>query len=155
VSDSAASRLRALLASDVYTAKGRLRSDDLLVRDLASRWRAERVPPPTRENPFPPAEVMTPLRQAERLVRDIDGVATAVRGLPLLPEDKVWDRVRRGGLDELLQFDWALVGEADELASVLAEVPDLGAVDSAAVDQRLRRLTGLIADRRRYIDVVA
>jgi hypothetical protein len=82
-------------------------------------------------------------------------VATAVRGLPLLPEDKVWDRVRRGGLDELLQFDWALVGEADELASVLAEVPDLDAVAAAAVDQRLRRLTGLIADRRRYIDVVA
>jgi hypothetical protein len=53
---------------------------------------------------------MAPLRQAERLVRDIDGGATAVRGLPLLPD---------------------------------------------AVDQRLRRLAGLIADRRRYIDVVA
>jgi hypothetical protein len=98
---------------------------------------------------------MAPLRQAERLGRDIDEVATAVRGLPLLPEDKVWDRVRRGGLDELLQFDWALVGEADELAGLLADAADLAAVDPDAVQQRLRQLRGVIADRRRYIEVLS
>ena len=169
VADTIADRLRSLLASDVYTAKGRLRADDLLIRervarslaeasarlrDLASQWRADRVPPSTRENPFPPAEVMAPLRQADRLGKDIDAVATAVRGLPLLPEDKVWDRVRRAGLDELLQFDWALVSEADELAGQLAAAADLGAVDPAAVAQQLRRLTEVIADRRRYVEVI-
>jgi hypothetical protein len=169
VTDTIADRLRSLLASDVYSAKGRLRADDLLVRErvcrgladatarlreLASQWRADRVPPSTRENPFPPAEVMAPLRQAERLGREIDEVATAVRGLPLLPEDKVWDRVRRGGLDELLQFDWALVGEADELADMLASAADLAAVDAAAVAQRVRRLRDVIADRRRYVEVL-
>jgi hypothetical protein len=169
VTDTIADRLRSLLASDVYSAKGRLRADDLLVRErvcrgladatarlreLASQWRADRVPPSTRENPFPPAEVMAPLRQAERLGREIDEVATTVRGLPLLPEDKVWDRVRRGGLDELLQFDWALVGEADELADMLASTADLAAVDAAAVAQRVRRLRDVIADRRRYVEVL-
>lgn len=169
MTDTIADRLRSLLASDVYSAKGRLRADDLLVRErvcrgladatarlreLASQWRADRVPPSTRENPFPPAEVMAPLRQAERLGREIDEVATAVRGLPLLPEDKVWDRVRRGGLDELLQFDWALVGEADELADMLASAADLAAVDAAAVAQRVRRLRDVIADRRRYVEVL-
>jgi hypothetical protein len=169
VNDPPADRLRGLLSSDVYTAKGRLRADDLLVRervarslgeasgrlrDLASQWRADRVPPSTRDNPFPPAEVMAPLRQADRLGQEIDGVSTAVRGLPLLPADKVWDRVRRLGLDELLQFDWALVSEADALAAQLAAVADLGAVDQAAIAQRLRRLTEVIADRRRYADVV-
>jgi hypothetical protein len=169
VTDAIADRLRSLLASDVYSAKGRLRADDLLIRErvcrgladatarlreLASQWRADRVPPSTRENPFPPAEVMAPLRQAERLGREIDEVATAVRGLPLLPEDKVWDRVRRGGLDELLQFDWALVGEADELAGMLASAADLAAVDAAAVAQRVRRLRDVIADRRRYVEVL-
>ena len=164
-----ADRLRSLLASDVYTTKGRLRADDLLIRervarslgeasarlrDLASQWRADRVPPSTRENPFPPAEVMTPLRQADRLGKDIDTVATSVRGLPLMPEDKVWNRVRRGGLDELLQFDWALVSEADELAGQLAAAPDLAAIDSAAVARQLRRLTEVIADRRRYVEVI-
>jgi hypothetical protein len=170
VADSVADRLRSLLASDVYSAKGRLRADDLLVRErvcgslsgsstrlreLASQWRADRVPPSTRENPFPPAEAMAPLRQADRLGRDIDEVATAVRGLPLLPEDKVWDRVRRGGLDELLQFDWTLVGEADELAGLLAAAADLAAVDPAAAQQRLRRLKDVIADRKHYVEVLA
>jgi hypothetical protein len=170
MTDSVADKLRGLLASDIYSAKGRLRADDLLVRervarslaastarlrDLASQWRADRVPPSTRENPFPPAEVMAPLRQADRLSKDIESVATAVRGLPLLPEDRVWDRVRRGGLDELMQFDWALVGEADELTAVLSAVPDLAAIDQAGVQQRLRRLTEVIADRRRYAEVIA
>jgi hypothetical protein len=164
-----ADRLRSLLASDVYTAKGRLRADDLLIRervarslgeasarlrDLASQWRADRVPASTRENPFPSAELMAPLRQADRLGKDIDTVATSVRGLPLLPEDKVWDRIRRVGLDELLQFDWALVSEADELAAQLAAVPDLAAVDPTAVGRQLRQLADVIADRRRYIEVV-
>jgi hypothetical protein len=169
VTETVADRLRSLLASDVYTTKGRLRADDLLVRervsrslaeatarlrDLASQWRADRVPPSTRENPFPPAEAMAPLRQCDRLGKDIENVATAVRGLPLLPEDKVWDRVRRGGLDELLQFDWALVGEADELAASLAAAPDLAAVDQATAQRHLRRLTEAIADRRRYVEVI-
>jgi hypothetical protein len=170
VADTIADRLRSLLASDVYTAKGRLRADDLLIRervagslsaasarlrDLASRWRADRVPPSTRENPFPSAEVMAPLRQADRLGRDIDAVSTSVRGLPLLPEDRVWERVRRAGLDELLQFDWGLVSESDEVAALLAGASDLAAVDQAGLQQRLRLLTEIIADRRRYIEVIA
>jgi hypothetical protein len=169
VADTIADRLRGLLASDVYSAKGRLRADDLLIRervartlgeasarlrDLASRWRTDRVPPSTRENPFPSAAVMAPLRQADRLGKDIDTVATSVRGLPLMPEDRVWERVRRGGLDELLQFDWALVSEADELAGQLAAAPDLGAIDAAAAARQLGRLAEVIADRRRYIEVI-
>jgi hypothetical protein len=170
VADTIADRLRGLLASDVYTTKGRLRADDLLIRervagslgqastrlrDLAAQWRADRVPPSTRENPFPAAKVMAPLRQADRLGKDIDTVSTTVRGLPLLPEDKVWDRVRRAGLEELLQFDWGLVSESDELAALLAGASDLAAVDHAGVRQRLRRLIDLIADRRKYVEVCA
>jgi hypothetical protein len=66
----------------------------------------------------------------------------------------VWDRVRRSGLDELLQFDWALVGEADELAALFASAQDLSAIDQADLQQRLRRLTEVIADRRRYVEVI-
>jgi len=63
--------------------------------------------------------------------------------------------VRRGGLDELMQFDWALVGEADELSALLAAAADLAAVDQPTVQQRLRRLTEVVADRRRYAEVIA
>jgi hypothetical protein len=168
VSESLANRMRGLLASDVYTAKGRLRSDDLLIRervghglsaasarlrDLVSAWRADRVPPSTREQPFPPAEVMEPMRRIERLIRAVDDCGTAVRGLPLLNADRVWDRVRRVGLDELLQFDWTLVGEADGLVQDLAAVSALDEVNVPACEARLRTIRTVITDRQRYIEI--
>ncbi len=170
MADGVADRLRSLLASDVYTAKGRLRADDLLVRervgrglgeatarirDLASRWRADRVPPSTREQPFPPSEVMEPIRRAERLIRSIDELSAAVRGLPVLNQDRVWDRVRRVGLDELLQFDWTLVGESDALSRELGSVAVLDEIDLPAAEARLRSIREVIADRRRYAEILA
>ncbi len=170
MADSLADRLRSLLASDVYTERGRLRADDLLVRErvgrglgeatarlreLASQWRADRVPPSTREQPFPPAAVMEPIRRAERLVRAIEDVSVAVRGLPLLNQDKVWDRVRGAGLGELLQFDWTLVGESDALSTDLAGAFALDEADLAGAETRLRRMREVIADRRHYIEILA
>jgi hypothetical protein len=168
VADTLSGRLRGLLASDVYTEKGRLRSDDLLVRErvgndlgaasakvreLASRWRADRVPPSTREQPFPPAAVMEPLRQADRLVKAIEDTATAVRGLPLLSQDKVWDRTRGIGLDELLQFDWTLVGEAAAMSDDLQRASALDAVDVPAQEVRLRKMREVMTDRQRYTEI--
>ena len=170
MADSLGNRLHSLLGSDVYTARGRMRADDLLVRErvgrglgeasarlreLAGRWRVERIPPSTREQPFPPASAMEPIRRADRLIRAIDDASAAVRGLPLLNQDKVWDRVRSVGLDELLQFDWTLVGEADALAVALADATDLAAVDAAGLEARLRQIRGVVADRRHYIELLA
>jgi len=167
---SAGDRLRSLLASDVYTQRGRLRSDDLLVRErvgrglgaatarlreLISEWRAERVPPSTREQPFPPAEVMEPIRRAERLARAIDDAAATIRGLPVLSQDKVWDRVRNVGLDELLQFDWTLVGESDALARELADTTVVDEIDIPATQERLKQIRNVITDRARYIEILA
>jgi hypothetical protein len=185
VSDTLGDRLRSLVGSDIYSIKGRLRSDDMLVRErvghglgeadarlreLVSRWRADRVPPSTREQPFPPASVMEPVRNGERLCRAIEDCSSAVRGLPVLNADRVWDRVRGVGLDELMQFDWALVGESDALATELAGVPELegggrgGRGGPAAADPRahgrppalpgnpgvrLRAGPGIAPDRRR------
>lgn len=166
--DSLADRLRGLLATDVYTEKGRLRSDDQLirqragrglgeasarVRELISGWRADRVPPSTREQPFPPAEVMEPIRRAERLIRVIDDAATAIKGLPVLNSDKVWDRVRQAGLDELLQFDWTMVGESDALARDLDQVVALDELDLAAVEARVRKIRDLVGERQRYLEI--
>jgi hypothetical protein len=166
-----ADRLRGLLASDVYTDKGRLRSDDLLIRErvcgtlssatarirqLVSEWRADRVPPSTREQPFPPAEVMEPIRRAERLGRAIDDVATSVRGLPLLSPDRVWDRVRRGvGLDDLVQFDWTLVADSEALGASLSEAYALDEIDVAAAEEKLKELRQVITDRRKYAEILA
>ena len=168
MADGIPDRLRALLAADVYSEKGRLRSDDLLVRervghdlgaaaarirDLIRAWRADRVPPSTREQPFPPAAVMEPIRRAERLVKAIEDVSSAVRGLPLLNQDKVFDRVRAVGLDELMQFDWTMVGEAEALAVGLAGVLALDEVDVPAQEARLRKLREVMTDRQRYTEI--
>jgi hypothetical protein len=168
MADSLADRLRGLLAYDIYTEKGRLRSDDQLVRqrvgrglgessarirELISRWRADRVPPSTREQPFPPAEVMEPIRRAERLIKVIDDAATTIKGLPLLNQDKVWDRVRRVGLQDLLQFDWTLVGESDVLARDLDQVGALDELDVVGYEARVRRLKEIIGERQRYIEI--
>jgi hypothetical protein len=170
VTEPVAGRLRGLLGSDVYSEKGRLRADDLLVRErvrrglgeaaarlrqLAGEWRADRVPPSTREQPFPPAEVMEPIRRAERLGRSIEDVSTAVSGLPLMSQDRVWDRVRQAGLDELLQFDWTMVGESDALALAITQCGALDKLDIPAAQERISRLREAIADRRRYIEILA
>jgi hypothetical protein len=170
MADSIADQVRRLLASDVYTQKGRLRADDLLVRErvghslgeaaarlrqLISGWRADRVPPSTREQPFPPAEVMEPIRQGERLVRAIEDAASAVRGLPLMNADRVWDRVRHVGLEELMQFDWTLVGEADALSSDLAAASGLDQVEVPGCEARLRKIRDVCGDRQRYLEVQA
>jgi hypothetical protein len=168
VADGPSGLLRAFLATDVYTDKGRLRSDDLLVRErvgrelgtaaaeirnLISAWRADRVPPSTREQPFPPAEVMEPIRRAERLVKSIEDVSSAVRGLPLLNQDRVWDRVRHVGLDELMQFDWTLVGEAAAVASAVQTAAALDVLDIPAQEARLRTIREVMTDRQRYIEI--
>jgi hypothetical protein len=170
VSESVANRLRGLLASDVYTEKGRLRSDDQLVRQrvchglgdagtklkqLISDWRTDRAPPSTREQPFPPAEVMEPIRRGERLLRSMSDVSTLVNGLPVVNQDRVWDRVRRVGLDELMQFDWTLVGEADALATAAGDWVVLDEVDVADAEARLKRIRDVAGERRRYLEIQA
>ncbi len=160
--------LEGVLGSEVYTQKGRMRSDDQLVRQrvvrgltegsasiraLIAAWRTDRVPPSTREQPFPPADVMEPMRRAERLIRSIDDAAVAVRGLPVLNQDKVWDQVRRVGLNELLQFDWTLVGESDALARDLSQVPVLDEIDVPGYEARVRKIRDIVAERQRFIEI--
>jgi hypothetical protein len=166
--DSFARLLESVLGSEVYTDKGRMRADDQLVRErvthrlsessacireLISRWRADRVPPSTREQPFPPAEVMEPIRRAERLIRAIDDVAGIIKGLPVLNQDKVWDQVRRVGLNDLLQFDWNLVGESDNLATDLGMTGALDELDVAGFEARVRRIRDIVGERQRFIEI--
>lgn len=168
MSDSLADKLRSLLASDVYSTKGKLRSDDQLVRErvvrglgeasahvrgLISRWRADRVPPSTRDQPFPPADVMDPIRRAERLIRVIEDASTAVRGLPVLNPDLVWNRVRRVGLQDLLQFDWNLVGESDIMARDMVLVVALDELDVPAYEARVRKIKDIVGERQRFIEI--
>jgi len=99
--------------------------------------------------------VMEPIRRAERLGRTIEDVSTAVGGLPVLSQDRVWDRVRKVGLDELLQFDWTMVGESDALALDITQCGALDQIDIRAAEDRISRLREAMADRRRYLEILA
>ena len=61
--------------------------------------------------------------------------------------------MRRVGLDELLQFDWTLVGESDQLARDLDQVPVLDEVDVAGCEARVRKIREIIGERQRYIEI--
>jgi hypothetical protein len=96
---------------------------------------------------------MEPIRRAERLIRAIDDVAALVRGLPVLNTDKVWDRVRRVGLNDLLQFDWNLVGESDVFARDLSQVMVLNEVDIPGCEARVRKIREIIGERQRFTEI--
>jgi hypothetical protein len=98
---------------------------------------------------------MDPIRKAERILRSIEDTATTINGLPLLSADRVWDRVRKVGLDELLQFDWTLVGESDAFATTAGGWYSLDEVDIPDAEARIRRLRDVIGERRRYLEILA
>jgi hypothetical protein len=162
-------RLQGRLGVELYTDRGRLKADDLLIRErvgrglgeakthirtLMERWR-ERIPLPTREQPFPPAELMAPIKLAEHVLTQIESTATQINGLPVLNVDKVWAKARSVGLADLLQFDWGLVVESEEFSSEVAAVHSLKDLDRDAVEDRLAKMDGIIAERRRYIEIMA
>jgi hypothetical protein len=162
--------LKGKLGVELYREVGRLRADDLLVRErvdrglgeatthirnLKQRWQEERIGMPTREQPFPPAELMAPMRAAESILKQLESTATLVRGLPVLNVDKVWAKARSVGLNELLQFDWGLVGESEALSDEVSKVRSLDKLDRDAVEARLATMDGIAADRRHYIEIMA
>lgn len=165
-------QLNRLLGYDFYSQKSQLRADDLLVRTKASQslgqaagmlreaaghYRAHRVPPSTREHPFPPAEVMEPLKEADRLRQAIESAASLIRGLAAPNQDWVWERLRREAdtLDLLMHFDWLLVTQADAVTSLVRQVtPEtLPEAPWGAMEEALERLLATASDRQRQLTI--
>ncbi len=170
--EGVAEKLRRLLdCNDLYRLKGRLRADDLLVRnragaelqaagnmvrDLAGRYHLGFVPPSTRENPFPAPEVTRTLAELDHLERDVSDVETSIRGQAVPGRDRVWDAVRDelGTLDLLLQFDLLLITQAQEVRE------EVGKLDAAAlspgwdrgVREKLNRLKATLKDRSAQLE---
>ncbi|MDA8346754.1 MAG: hypothetical protein M0Z66_15000 [Thermaerobacter sp.] len=138
-------RLAGLLGVDgvaIYGARVRLRQDDLLVRshasdaltraatllrDLAARYHQERIPPSSREQPFPPQLALQTLRSIEQRQRAVQEVELQLRSAPFPPEDAVWERLRsaRLQLDLLLSLDIALIERAQAVEALCAALtPD-------------------------------
>jgi hypothetical protein len=161
-----------LLGVDRYTDAGRLRADDLAVRSFAAEQlarAAQRIgeavvdyqrsvlPPSTREQPFPPAELKRPMDAARRCQQRYTAAADRLRNAPFPPDPKkAWKRLRGPGSAQLLELDRVLHRQAEYAAAVvdgvsastLSELPAVDAENALAelgrtLDERLNYLSGL------------
>ena len=116
---------------NLYNDKNRVRADDLLVREqaasalgdaanalrgLRTEYRRRFVPPPTRDTPDPPRERLDQLAEITRAQDRLADLETRIRGMPVPPHDRVWERFRKEQtlLTELLTYDYNLVAPCRE-----------------------------------------
>ncbi len=149
---------------DFYGHKERLRDDDRLVRERAAHSlvdaatavrRAEqearrRLPPSTREQPFPPPERMAIVRDMTDLGRAIGDVEGRLRALPYAHADRTWARLRTESvaLELLLEQDLALVAASDGVRGAAEAMgADPSAMTLAATRNALMRCEHAVRER--------
>ena len=158
-----------LLGVDRYTDAGRLRSDDLAVRTYAAELlarAAQRIgeavvdyqrtilPPSTREQPFPPAELKAPMDVARRCGQRYPAVADRLRNVPFPPDPKkAWKRLRGPGAAQLLELDRLLHQQAEFAANVVDGVSAavLSELPVREAEQALGQLTRTLDERSGYL----
>src|SRR6202008_268529 len=93
--------------------------------EAESRYRREQFPPPSREHPFPPAEVQANARRLEALTQAVSALDAQIAHLPVPANDFMTQRFRQEAetLRQLSEKDVELV----EVAHVLCtRVESLG-----------------------------
>lgn len=155
---------------NLYNHANRARADDLLVRQhasgllgeaanqlgrLATEYTAQRLPPSTRDHPFPSQAEMAPLKQLQSLRTEVSTLSSRIRGLSAPTQDRVWERFRTESttLDYLLSSDYQLISAAD---TVLKVVQSVGAADwtaetQAEVQASLQALEQLAREREQFL----
>ena len=154
-----------LVGVDRYTEAGRMREDDLAVRTYAAELlarAAQRIgaaaidyqhtilPPPSREQPFPPAELKAPMDAAKRCQQRYVAVADRMRNAPFPPDPKkAWKQLRGPGAARLLDFDRLLHQQAEFAAGVVDGVsaPALAELPIREAEQALDELTRTLDQR--------
>lgn len=154
-----------LVGVDRYTEAGRLREDDLAVRTYASELlsrAAQRIgdaaveyqrtilPPSSREQPFPPAELKAPMDAAKRCRQRYAAVADRLRNAPFPPDPKkAWKRLRGPGAARLLDFDRLLHQQAEFAARIVDGVsaPALSELPIADAERALDELNRTLDER--------
>jgi hypothetical protein len=118
-----------------YDDRNQVRADDLLIRQkvcyrldgavkslsaLEGAYRQRFIAPATREEPFPPAEMMERLRAIGRLKARIHDFSVRLRGASAPTQDKVWFRLReeRTLLLQLLSYDEGMIAGAERIADL-------------------------------------
>lgn len=122
-----------------YSSTNIARSDDQLVRQRASYFLSEAstllstlrgeyqfrfIPPLTRENPDPPVEAMAKVRELESLQQAISRQESAIRGMVVPNQDRIWWRFRQEQplLRQLLNYDLSLVRASEQVYQVATQM---------------------------------
>jgi len=120
-----------------YKVENRARADDLLVRARAAgalstavgmlsalhgAYRRHYIPPPSRENPFPPAEESRRAQEILSLRDRLANLASLIRGMSAPTQDRIWRRFRQelDLLERLLHADSLLIDYADRVGERIA-----------------------------------
>lgn len=121
-----------------YRDENQLRSDDQRIRRMVSellqrarkalseaesRYRRDKFPPPSREEPFPPAALQANARRLEALAMDVSALDGQIAHLPVPENDFMTQRFRNEAenLRRLSEKDVELVGKAQALAQIVEE----------------------------------
>jgi hypothetical protein len=149
-----------------YRLENQLRADDQKVRSLVCEFlaralkavsaaegafRRERIPAPTRANPFPPAEILADARRLEALGKAIGGVEGQVRHAPVPENDRMTQLYREEAktLAALVEKDALLVGQAETLrAKVEGKKPDEILATLPDIEEGVAAITQTLAERR-------
>ena len=149
-----------------YRSENQLRADDQKVRTLVCEllaralkavvaaegtFRRERIPPPTRANPFPPPEIVADARRLEALGQAINNVEGQVRHAPVPENDRMTQRFREEAatLAALVDKDALLVGQADTLRGLVeGRKPDDILAAIGDIEEGLRAIAATLAERR-------
>lgn len=130
-----------------YRKENQLRADDLLVRGkisellgqirarishLTSAFRADHLPPPSREHPFPDSAAIHTVQVLESFVKDIERLEVKIRTAAVPEMDRINQRHRneQATLEALTATDLELVGEVLTLQQAISNLSDAQAVAS-------------------------
>ncbi len=171
--DTLVQQLQLLLTGygyNFYNATNQARSDDLLVRERASYFLGQSVtllsnlrgayqrrfiPPLTRDNPFPPQEVMAQLRAMEELQQAISSLGAHIRGMSVPTQDRIWWRFRQEHplLTQLLSFDLRLVRESEQIYQYATQLTaeNWQSFGSMSLHAQLQSLTQTANERERFL----
>jgi hypothetical protein len=158
-----------------YRVENQLRADDLLVRQragnslglaaaqldkLSQEFQRTCIAAPTRDCPYPPAEVMERLNALRRLRQRIITANSLLQALSSPAQDKIWRRFRdeQTLLTSLLNADIAMLRQAAELGQLAESLTahDWKSADAGAViDSACDRWDQTIRSRQELLEIGA
>jgi hypothetical protein len=153
-----------------YDARNVARSNDQIVRarvsdvlgtaaltlsTLEKTYKAHAFPGSTREQPYPPPEVMGRIRAIDDLRKRIEALASALVAAETPATDSTWFRLRdeRTLLQSLVAYDVVLAGGADRLAAAASLIAPSDVEDAAlaALESELQELQTAFTKRRNLL----